>query len=392
MRIAFLIYLALMGAQVTLVSTLLPTSVDPRLIAVIPVLLVGIVAGRAHHRRQPMTPIFHSAWLLVALLVLSLAWTTESGRTMVAILTWAALILAGAWIVPEVTTAQLVRYIRGLLVLAIAASLALHTLGWPSAVEGGRLRGIMENANGLGLVCALALPLLLTLRFRYLVLLIPPWTYTLYLTGSRASALASAIAAGVFVLQNTPKRYRFLSWAAAVLVGPFVAVPLIQDIVRESTSTILRTNDSRSEIWARALAIFADSPIYGAGLNPLGNTVIGSSFVRILAELGVLGAATYLLMIRDHYRGAKGVPWAEALLAACLVNGIFESWLFLAGSFFYVLTYLLLLGPRRDRMVKGKADLSTHTAPQRSMPMRHTSVLAAGSPRNQPLRLPTGRR
>ncbi len=332
------------------------------------------LAARSRPKIRPLdrrNKIAAGAYFMSTLALASGTWSNDPGRSAQSGLAW--LVLGVALFVfsrrlppPEIHT------VVALLLLSVTFSSAVACLiAFPDAFNAGRARGIMFNSNGLGLVCALSLPVLLTSKSTLLRLSSPVPLLLIVLTQSRASAAAAIVGVGVIVI------YRMRTWARWILVPTGAALILtlsqgIIEIISSSDVLLLRGNNSRADIWALALAQIQDNPLLGVGFGAL-QSESGSSYLKLLSEMGALGATAGLLLIGAMIAAARGSALMSSLLAVSLVDAAFEGWLFVAGSlycavlmFFLYTNYMTveLAGVDNDLMGGNRANSAIRRSPQ----------------------------
>jgi putative inorganic carbon (hco3(-)) transporter len=115
--------------------------------------------------------------------------------------------------------------------------------------------------------------------------------YALSLTGSRGGLLG--MLAGFMALL-----YVRLGWRATLMLGlPMVPVALALFGGRMGTiSASEGTGQARIQIWSDGLSLFRSAPVFGIGLNELGNQVglvAHNSFISAYAELGIFGGTLF---------------------------------------------------------------------------------------------------
>lgn len=213
--------------------------------------------------------------------------------------------------------------------LAVGVASAIAGLLVPGlAIEGGRLRGIVENANLLGFFAFLlgGAALLLTRRW---LLRLPMLAITLLLltwTASRASALAVAVLVLVLI------GYQMRNPVRVVIFGIFLgtAVALVYFFMPGFFGLfddLSRSENSRMGSWTAASEVLSTSPWLGVGLGNEAVTV-ASSPLRAAVHAGILGLAAVVLMWLTLFvvSAATGVR-ATAVAAAAIVHSVFEGWL-----------------------------------------------------------------
>ena len=191
-----------------------------------------------------------------------------------------------------------------LAVAFIALNLAQIAGGIGGAFVAGRLAGIGGNAQMMGGISALLLlacvylandlPATRPLRWVSLVSAGVLGIFVLA-TGSRTATLATVLGlASMFRLQMG----RLLVFG---LLGALVAFVGISGFEQSSAGVdrMIEAPNTRAEVWAEAVAAFMNSPIVGnlpfSGSPDAVFSGVESTFLRTLANLGVLGLAVVLL-------------------------------------------------------------------------------------------------
>lgn len=223
---------------------------------------------------------------------------------------------------------DLQRGLTGALVGTVAGSLVIALVRPDLGLEGGRLRGLMENANGLGFVAFLlgALAVLVHTRLSSLCLILS--VIALVWTASRASTLA-LVAVGLFELLRR-RRYGLVAVLGAALVLGIMILSRV-DIPIGPLEGLLRTTDSRSGSLETALADFRTSPVWGVGLNSE-SSIIASSPLRALSNGGALGLLCVALQAALVLRASNVSGRATVLAGAGLLHSVFEGWLLSPSS------------------------------------------------------------
>lgn len=223
----------------------------------------------------------------------------------------------------------------GVLFSAVAISLLLATVAPSLAVEGARVRGVFENANGFGFICFIAGSLALLGRLRRMPAVV---LFALSLTGialaaSRASLLALGI---VFVLHFLKRRplSSILSGLVLALVAESGYFLFDNAFLNEG---VLRTNNSRADGLDVAISDAQTSFWIGVGMNNE-SSIIASTPLRALSNGGLIGLfivialyASVLWMVTARYK--RVLPF----VLAAIVHSLFEGW------FLSTLSPLLLL-------------------------------------------------
>lgn len=326
---------------------------------------------------------------------LTLIWSINPEKTRGSAQAWLVLaiglILIGRQISSKVIYETTMRLVCG----AVAASALAFAAGLPSSMAGGRARGIMSNANGLAILCSIAVPYLLTKRdWRVKALSLVPLALV-FVTGSRAGALALLVGAATVTFRSMPFARRAIA-APFVVGGGYGAYVAIREFALSGQSTILvvRTNDSRLTVWREAFDQFERNRWFGVGFGAL-PTESGSSWLKILSEGGIVGATAALVLTATALWASRRSIAGFAILMAGVVDATFEGWLFTAGSIYAVIFYLVATGSTTTSQSRENAPglvgpeqarLRVHrevTAPGRDDPARRSSASVRSSPRGR---------
>ncbi|WP_454085371.1 hypothetical protein [Georgenia sp. Marseille-Q6866] len=211
---------------------------------------------------------------------------------------------------------------------SVAGSLAVAVVRPDLGIEGGRLRGLLENANGLGFLAFLlgGLAILVPTRWSRLSLVLS--AVALMWSASRASALA-LVTIGLLELLRRRRYGLVASLAVALVLGVVVVTRL--DVPMGPLEGLLRTTDSRSSSLATALADSRTSPLWGVGLNSE-SSIIASSPLRALSNGGALGLLCVALQAVLVLRASLVSGRATVFAAAGLFHSLFEGWLLSPSS------------------------------------------------------------
>lgn len=204
--------------------------------------------------------------------------------------------------------------------------------------------------------------------------------FGLYLTNSRASYLAAAVALCLYGVYLVFGR-RSLPYA---VVGLLVGVPLL-------LFTLLALGISftgRLDLWSAAIeAAFDDNLLFGYGytnppqdvINPYlpgdSNYSVHNAYLKILIEVGVVGLVAYLVLtVGSLFRGVfqsdtVDVP-ALVLVFGFAVNQFFETYTLFRNSIAAILAslavgYLIMNGTWMDVAEKEEEDRSKRPRPER---------------------------
>lgn len=235
----------------------------------------------------------------------------------------AAVVMSGA---PQLASGTLRQAVVIALATIVIASLLAGLLIPELAIEQGRLRGVLNNANLLGFYAFLLGVVALTLVDRAATrwALLAATAMTLLWTASRASTLAFVIAAVLLIL-FTRFATGVMVTGALVLVG--VCVGLVWPGFFDLFDGIVRGNNSRIGSWDVAVSALQLSPWNGVGL---GNeaSIIASSPLRAAADAGypgliVVAILWVAMLVVSARRGGR----VFALTLAAVVHSCFEGWL-----------------------------------------------------------------
>jgi hypothetical protein len=247
------------------------------------------------------------------------------------------------------------------LVVVVSASLVTGVMLPSIGIEGGRLRGIMENANSLGffafLLGVLGLLAVRSSGSRALCLVLA--VAALIGTASRASALALLLVVALLALR---KGLTIAIGALVVAGGTAATIYLLAPTIFDPLATLLRLNDSRSGSIATALAAYESSPLVGVGLGNE-SSIIASSPFRALAQAGIFGLLGVLLMwVAMLGRAVRRSYALSSVAIAAVVHSFFEGWLLSPVS--PLLAVFILLWVVIDKAPQGTSKQSAKLNPQ----------------------------
>lgn len=320
----------------------------PALVVLAALLLVRIAVG--HDERNVLRS--RTGWRVTVLGLVAMASTVWSVDRVESAAAGAALLAVGVLL--TAVTPDNVSYMERLLVRAAAAFLVLNLVVavTPLGVLAGRTRGVFANPNSLAVFIVLVLPLLFAhRRYRPLVLV---GLGLLVGTGSRSgvlAVLAEAVVALALLNRHRVVQPRIL--AGALLIGlaavavRVLASSTVSDSSVGSAGYVLRSGDSRTALWTQAVQAWLQRPGlgFGAGAYPADTA---NSYLKLLTDLGVLGVLAALPLLALQARQFwSGRPQQAALVSGAVVSAFFESWMFAAGSTFFLL-YWMQVGYNRD--------------------------------------------
>ncbi len=366
-------FVAVLGVNLLPVSVFagaLPAAIDVRVVA------VPFIAALFYHSavapRAGLTARRQAGCLLALLAtgIASIAWSIDRFKTVQSCFT-----LVLAIVLLELSTTRLSaprrrQCLRGFAMVVLPLSLialAVPAVGF----LGGRGRGILINPNGLALFVLLVLPLLLTR---------PGWPFAVGLLGmaevgitaSRAGALAVLVELLVLVLRSSGRRRNRLVVVGLSVLIAGVAFVAITGKTDTGGAKLARSNDSRSQQWGDGIKLFQQSPLVGLGFGA-SPTDVASSYIKVLVELGLLG-----VVVAGATVGAagsmirRGDSVVAATVAGALIDGVFEAWMFVGGSLFFIMFWLVVLSDgaepppvRRQRRVMRRAPATARSGPVR---------------------------
>lgn len=349
-----------------LASMLLPMlqfGVDGRPAAVF-VVVTQIAASRLRIRgalRGACLRTWQGYLCLVILFIATLVWSVDRGRTVEALSAWFVILVAVPVFMARLVGRTMVRITVGVVFVVVAASAAIVLIGLPSGFVGGRAVGLMTNANGLGVLCGLLVPMVLAGRhWKTAVVVIPMVSYLIVMSQSRGGMLAAGVGLAIFVWMKAGHLGRLLTLPVAVIAGVWIAQWDFWSVSR--SEGLIRTYNSRSTEWALLIKEFRERPWVGSGYGTQDG--LGSSYLKLAAELGMLGIAAgccvLAILVVSSWRSTVTLP----TLAAALTNGIFEGWLLAAGSAYAVILVVVVVAglDPRDSVEVGTADRHIRTA------------------------------
>lgn len=304
-------------------------------------------------RRWHQRPFPRGAVLAVAAVALAV-WLSLFGsrapeasvEAAVGMLLGAATAVLGARALPYT---QILAVVRNLCAAAVVVSVALVPF-WAEAILAGRLRGVLANPNGLGLLIVLLVPLLVA-RYGWRSPVLWIAFAALPFTGSRASAAALTAGLAVWTWVRADRRSRRTLFPCFLITAVVLAVLALNDAVFTSSSptSLFRSADSRTVHWRHALQV-ADTSAwtgYGFGAFP---AEVSNSYLLALVEFGpltilTLGATAAVTVMALRSRRME-VP---AFAVGGLCNAAFESWLLAGGSLYFVAFWTVMAAAALQR-------------------------------------------
>ena len=245
-----------------------------------------------------------------------------------------------------------------------------------------RFRGFYDNPNTLGMICFVAMPVLLYkykttnnrwLKFFNFILIIIAIVLPT-VAASRASLLGITIVIAVYYYFY----YRRLFYVGTILALVSVFFVLLSPILLELMRLADDPLSQRDKIWELGIAAWKENIIIGAGYGTteiftnniylfmnrgLTEFVVGKRFnniyIEILYETGIIGFLLFLMsiffLLKETYQIIKKTVDANKVLTVCyfglliavIFQGIFESFLLSAGNaaslIFWILTGIIIV-------------------------------------------------
>jgi len=281
------------------------------------------------------------------LAIASITWSETPGDTNLAALALVTVVACLFLFPASIEPRALLLGLRWLMTaLIITSAIAFLT---PIGQLGDRTRGILGNPNALATLLVLAIPLLMRGRWR---LVLPLALALLLSTASRAGIVAVITGMTFYIVAALTRRVTLRILAALLAAaGLIVAVlglesaSLTSKPLGQSPSevSVLRFEHSRQLEWYAAMETWQSSPFIGNGFGAA-EIETGSSFLKILVDLGLLGLVTalpFLLFLAQRLIKSTD-PRVVGTIAGGLVNSAFEGWLLTAGSAFFLMFCLIV--------------------------------------------------
>jgi len=361
-----------------LIGTILPPTLSSEYMDVLQVCsllwlpIIGLISGRSKFLFGPICRERLSvvAWLCAGIVAISgsaLA-SLDPIRSLGYVLAAAAGLVACAGLWQVVGRRKM---IQGLSAYAIAGTcLTTYLYAFGPRVQGRLSVSATSHPNFLGLVafgvlmCALLVPSRLVAA-----LLIAVNVLVIVATQSRGSLVASLLGLLTYgaLRARQLKRNSMVAIAAVAMVVTLM-LPWYQDSIQASISSLLFLDDKyrglgtgftgRLEAWEEAIALFRDNPVLGVGFRMHEHymTTLSSAhngYLSLLAESGVLGTATWLIVVgltmsllfRRALRGDLLSALGFSFSVGYLFLATFERFFLNMGNPTSILTWLFLLMP-----------------------------------------------
>jgi len=244
-----------------------------------------------------------------------------------------------------------------------------------------RFRGFFENPNTLGMICFVAVPLLLykyktakstILKFFNLLFILSAIILPI-IAASRASLLGIGIVIAVYFYYYYRRLFYFCTILSLVAIFFVLISPVLLELMRLAEDPL----SQRDKVWELGLAAWKENFFFGAGYGTTENFtnnkylfmtkgltefVLGKRFnniyIEILYETGIIGLTLFStsigFLMRETYSIVKKTFDEEKVFSVCyfglliavIFQGIFESFILSAGNasslIFWILTGLVI--------------------------------------------------
>lgn len=361
----------------------------PELRYALAVLLIPHFAAAVRNSRlQPRgaLPAFTVPVLFVIAAFLSAIWSRTPMDSALSATAWVILLLFIFTFRLTVSTEHIRQVV--FYVLLVFFLLSLIFLVSPEAWEADRARGLFFNANTAGIFTLLLIGCSLWMGRKYWPWVIPAGLVYISATGSRAALLGAVTILLVFAIASVGWRYRLvLGGLAAAIVYPVAlwALNTVQQLQVNDATSVLRSDNTRSDRWGASLEYIQQNPWLGAGYGAAPYMVDHNSYAKLFAEFGVVMAAFGVALIVAYVWWSRRDPVMLGITFGALFNTFFEDWLLSAGASMLVIYLLLVMStPQRTRDRDGTGeDHEDH-------PVSHTDSPATSETSSNPL--PSGAR
>lgn len=281
---------------------------------------------------------FPASFTYLTIAAVLLWWSADLGNSLAKIMSTLLAIVYAWLLICAAEPDELRRTVRSVTSVLALGSIVLVVLDPSAAIEGNRWRGLLENANGLGLVAAFYF---LSAKPRSTAFSLLSLGAILVGTASRASAFGVALVASPHVLKGQSRLIRrSVAGIALVAALPLLYLVFYGQSDAVSTTNLARVNNSRASTWGIAVDDIAEKPFTGRGMGNA-TTLVPSSVLRPMVEVGVVALVplglTVVVCIRV-LRSPSGQM--RSIFLFLFINGIFEGWLFAGGSVLYVVFLL----------------------------------------------------
>jgi O-antigen ligase len=276
----------------------------------------------------------------------------------------------GRWLYDERHVRSLMRAVSWAAGLLVGGSILLVAVNYGAGFAGPRFMGTTANPQRLGAMIGMTLPFSLSLVVDKRS---PPYTRVTH-AAIAAFAILMVLASGsrtgfLLILIGTIVFFRTRlgpALLAAVAVGAFAVagyILFLGDAVDDAGAMVIRTNNSRTEVWDRLWDQFMDSPLVGTAMESVpGESSYLSAlamtglvgFVPLVILVGLLGTAAVKVVRRRRALGPLALfgDVAAASVAQMLAAWVFEAFALGTVTDHMLIVYctLALLGLLRERL------------------------------------------
>ena len=329
--------------------------------------LVNLVAFGNGGARRRLNGLLAGLLVIGAMAFASVAWSADPSLSGQRALSWLLLVTAVAttasryWRSPSEVRSDL-RIVAGFGATVIVLSLLTFLARIGFASQGGQLRGLLSNANAVGTLGSLTVPLCLALagdatssrRSAHWTAAAGLSFVAVVLSQSRGGMLAAFVGGSlVFFRQGKRERRVRGRQSAILLLSMAVVVALSPLVVSRAISGAQHKGDTgRRSGWNLAVSLSEQRPLTGWGfgtteeifeprirqLNPrfAGGTV-HDGYLQTLVEIGPIGLTGLLFAVAACTRRPRAtaptiVFGVRAALLAGLLDQVFESGITSAGN------------------------------------------------------------
>lgn len=348
--------------------------VDLRLAAILIIALGALIAADLGRFRSSSIVVASLGWVAV-----STTWSRGENATIYAQASLAiAMILATSIRLPNLQLARIFSALFWSTILAVAASRFAGTGYWEL---GGRLTGPFINPNTLGAVLLFTWPAAARVSGRFWTIPATLTLATVWQTGARAALLAFLIQFALLFWSRTSRVSRLILTSGTIAVLNFTLGDLVSEIrgTGAGSESVLRSNNSRSTVWAASQNIIDGGPWYGYGLgSPETKFETGSSFfsLQITGGIALLIAATLAIVMALLFAVQKlgFFSWQFGTLLGGTIHSLFEGWVVAPGSLFSLMFWVLVA-----QALRAPSRLpDRETSSERAAPRMRTNRQARG--------------
>lgn len=252
------------------------------------------------------------------------------------------------------------------LLLTAASTYVADPASW---WEANRLRGPMVNANNLALASILFFPVLRQIHRLAHFPVSAAALFVVALSGSRAALIALGVQIIVSSWAYLRASGRIVSIALAGVAAASTLPSLRNDFYSQGagSESVLRSNNSRTTVWADSWNRVQEHPWFGGGLGSLTSEFeTGSSLFAVWIVSGAVGVALIAVALGSTLiKGAKlrwAGDWRMLVVIGGCINAAFEGWLIAAGTV-YALTFWLMVEQVHRHGARLEATPDTHAGP-----------------------------